>query len=94
MLGASSVVPEVGDVNYGHPGFISEPPIEGLSIVEAGGWCQEPAPFPVLVASRPPTPCEDYNYKSSPKVTGCRSGGPANWQSDPHRPAQANQVFP
>ncbi len=59
-----------GDM-VGHPGFISEPPIEGLSIVEAGGWCQEPAPFPVLVASRPPSPCEDYNYKSSRPVTGC-----------------------
>jgi hypothetical protein len=26
----------------------------------------------------PSSPWEDYNYKSSPKVTGCRSGGPAH----------------
>ncbi|MEE8288273.1 MAG: hypothetical protein V3R25_02550, partial [Nitrosomonadaceae bacterium] len=30
-----------------------------------------PDPFPVAVASRPPTTCEDYNYKSSEQVTGC-----------------------
>jgi len=32
-------------------------------------------------------PWEDYNYKSSPKVAGCRLGGPADYLSDPpHRP--------
>ncbi len=29
------------------------------------GWCQEPDPFPVVVASRPPNPWEGYNYKSA-----------------------------
>ncbi len=34
-----------------------------------------------MAVERPSSPWEDYNYKSSPKVAGCRLGGPANWQS-------------
>jgi len=42
----------------------SPTPHAGLKHRPIRGWCQEPDPFPVVVASRPPTPCEDYNYKS------------------------------
>ncbi len=36
-------------------------------------WCQDlAASSPLVVASRPPTPCEDYNYKSLVEVAQLR----------------------
>ena len=45
--------------------------VGGLSIPLLGRGVKSLIHSPVVAASRPPTPCEDFNYKSSWKVTGC-----------------------
>jgi hypothetical protein len=65
------LLPEVG---YGLclPRFhLSEPLAEGLSIVQPAVGVKNLGQAPLLVADRSSNPWEDYNYKSSPKVTGC-----------------------
>ncbi len=61
------------------PVSISAFPVRGYSIAEDVVGVNTFMQSPLVVAGRPSSPREDYNYKSSPKVTGCRSGGPANW---------------
>ncbi len=64
MFGAPSIVPLVG---YGLclPRFqLSEPPVEGLSIVQPAVGVKNLGQSPLLVADRSSNPWEDYNYKS------------------------------
>ncbi len=48
------------------------------SIARAARRCQGPRTILLVVTGSPSSAWEGYIYKSSPKVTGCRSGGPAN----------------
>ncbi len=61
------------------PFSISAFPIRGYSIAEDVVCVNALVQSPLVVAGRPSSAWEDYNYKSSPKVTGCRSGGPSDW---------------
>ncbi len=67
--------------DFSYPGSISAFPVRGYSIAEDVVRVNTLMQSPLVVAGRPLNAWEGYNYKSSPKVTGCRSGGPANWQS-------------
>ncbi len=79
MVGAPSIVPEVGRRAMVTPFSISAFPVRGYSIAEDVVCVNALVQSPLVVAGRPSSPREDYNYKSSPKVAGCRLDGPANW---------------
>ncbi len=76
---------------YRYPDSIPHSPPEGLSIGGGPGWCQDlAASRPLVVAGRPSSPWEDYNYKSlaavahtpgwnGTPVAGCRGGGLSSW---------------
>ena len=52
---------------------------EGSNIAEAAGGVKSLVRSPLVVTETDSNAWEGYNYKPSPKVTGCGSGGPANW---------------
>ncbi len=56
---------------YRYPGFIPASPSEGSSIIQSSFGVNGLVQSPLVVAASLPTPWEDFNYKSSWKVTGC-----------------------
>ncbi len=53
------------------PFSISAFPIRGYSFAEDVVCVNALVQSPLVVAGRPSSPWEDYNYKSLPKVSGC-----------------------